>query len=250
LTSAKFENPFKDIRNVDNIVAKRGALFMIDLKHELQQMGVQVIHIKTDSIKLPNMVPDAGHPTKILDFVIEFGKKYGYEFELEAIYDKFCLVNDAVYIAGLSTVPWDDMSKPFPGYEWKTVGSQFQHPYVYKMLFSHEELTFDDFCETKNVTQGTMYLDKENHEDLDYRNMRHLGRTGRFVPVVAEGGTLYRVKDDRYYAVSGTKDHLWIEAEIAKDRPNLEIDMTYFDKLKDDAIQTINKFGSYEELVR
>jgi DNA polymerase elongation subunit (family B) len=54
LTSAKFDNPFRDIRNVDNIVAKRGALFMIDLKHALQDQGVSVIHIKTDSVKIPN----------------------------------------------------------------------------------------------------------------------------------------------------------------------------------------------------
>ncbi len=32
LTSASFINPFRDPRNIDNIVAKRGALFMIDLK--------------------------------------------------------------------------------------------------------------------------------------------------------------------------------------------------------------------------
>ena len=37
LTSANFENPFRDIRNKDNIVAKRGALFMINLKHEVQK---------------------------------------------------------------------------------------------------------------------------------------------------------------------------------------------------------------------
>ena len=57
-------------------------------------------------------------------------------------------MNDAVYIAK-------------KGDDWVTVGTQFQHPYVYKTLFSEEELTFDDFCETKNVTQGTMYLDKD-----------------------------------------------------------------------------------------
>ena len=34
LTSAKFDNAFRDIRNKDNIVAKRGALFMINLKHQ------------------------------------------------------------------------------------------------------------------------------------------------------------------------------------------------------------------------
>ena len=54
LTSAKFDCKFKDPRNVDNIVAKRGALFMIDLKHEVQERGYTVAHIKTDSIKIPN----------------------------------------------------------------------------------------------------------------------------------------------------------------------------------------------------
>ncbi len=40
LTSANFENPFRDPRNKDNIVAKRGALFMINLKHEVQEQGL------------------------------------------------------------------------------------------------------------------------------------------------------------------------------------------------------------------
>ena len=35
-TKAGYECVFKDDRNVDNIVAKRGALFMINLKHEVQ----------------------------------------------------------------------------------------------------------------------------------------------------------------------------------------------------------------------
>jgi hypothetical protein len=236
LTSAKFDNPFRDIRNVDNIVAKRGALFMIELKHALWDRGYQVVHIKTDSIK----IPDADD--EIIEYVKTFGILHGYDFELEATYDKFCLVNDAVYIAK-------------QGDEWTTIGVQFAHPYVFKSLFSYEDLTFDDFCETKSVIQGSMYLDKEDHvpgsespdEGLDYRRMRHLGRTGRFVPVLEGGGVLYRVKDDKYYAVTGTKGHLWIDAEIAKLRPDLKIDMSYFEKLKNDAVKTIEKFGSFEE---
>jgi hypothetical protein len=96
-----------------------------------------------------------------------------------------------------------------------------------------------------------MYLDKEDHEreELVYRNMRHLGRTGRFVPVMEDGGTLYRVKDDKYYAVTGTKGYKWMDAEIAKTLPDVKIDMSYFEKLKNDAIKTIEAFGSYEELV-
>lgn len=235
LTSAKFENPFYDPRNKDNIVAKRGALYMIDLKHDIKDAGFDVVHIKTDSVKIPNATK------KAIDFVVAHGKRYGYDFEHEITYDKLCLVNDAVYIARK-----DD--------RWTAVGTQFQHPYVFKTLFSGEELTFDDFCESKNVVQGTMYLDREDQKSekipLDRSRMRHLGRTGRFIPVLEGGGTLYRVKDEKYYAVTGTKGHKWIDAEIARSMPDLRIDMSYFEKLKTEAIKTIETFGSFEEFVK
>lgn len=234
LTSAKFPNPFKDLRNRDNIAAKRGALFMIDLKNEVKEEGFDVIHVKTDSVKIPECTDEA------IQWIKTFGHEYGYEFELEKIFDRLCLVNDAVYVA-IS----DD--------KWTAVGSQFQHPYVFKTLFSHEPLTFMDYCEARSVVVGTMYLDKANLDpkitQLDHRHMRHVGRTGLFVPVVRDGGTLYRVKDDNYYAVSGTKNHLWVEAEIAKTTPNLQIDMSYFAKLADAAVRTIEEFGSFKEFV-
>ena len=233
LTSAKFPNPFRDNRNKDNIVAKRGALYMIDLKNDLIEAGIPVIHIKTDSVKIP------GATKRSIDFVTQHGKRYGYDFEHEVTYDKLCLVNDAVYIAR-------------KGDSWTAVGSQFQHPYIFKSLFSGEKLGFDDFCESRSVIQGTMYLDREEHEKdeaLDHHNMRHVGRTGRFVPVLEGGGTLLRVKEDRYYAVTGTKGHKWIEAEIAQSMPDLKIDMTYFEKLKTEAIKTIEQFGSFQEFV-
>jgi hypothetical protein len=231
LTSAKFPNPFRDNRNKDNIVAKRGALYMIDLKNDLKENGFTVAHIKTDSVKIP------GGTSRAISFVKKHGKKYGYDFEHETTYDKLCLVNEAVYIAR-------------KGNEWTAVGSQFQHPYIFKTLFSNEKLVFDDFAESKNVVQGTMYLDREEHEekeDLNYRDMRHLGRTGRFVPVEAGGGTLYRVKDEKYYAVAGTKGYKWIEAEIAQSMTDLKIDMSYFEKMKADAIKTIEQFGSFQD---
>jgi len=234
LTSASFPNPFKDPRNKDNIVAKRGALYMIDLKHDLQNRGDPIVHIKTDSVKIPDCTQE------IVEYVVEHGAGYGYTFEHETTYDKLCLVNDAVYIARKDGT-------------WTAVGSQFQHPYVFKTLFSGEELVFDDYCESKNVVQGTMYLDREEHDEtseLDYRNMRHLGRTGRFVPVLEGGGTLYRVKDEKYHAVTGTKKHKWIEAEIAKNTPDLKIDMSYFEQLSADAITAIEQFGSFQDFVR
>jgi DNA polymerase elongation subunit (family B) len=85
LTSASFDNPFHDSRNKDNIVAKRGALLMINLKHEVQKKGFIVAHIKTDSIKIPDATPE------IIQFIMDYGKQYGYTFEHEATYDRMCL---------------------------------------------------------------------------------------------------------------------------------------------------------------
>jgi hypothetical protein len=159
LTSANFENPFRDNRNKDNIVAKRGALFMINLKHEVQKRGFTVAHIKTDSIKIPDATP------AIIEFVMQYGEKYGYTFEHEATYDRMCLVNNAVYIAKYATaekcqelygyVPGDNKKHPN---EWTATGTQFQIPYVFKKLFSKEDIVFEDMCETKSVT-GALYLD-------------------------------------------------------------------------------------------
>jgi len=249
LTSAKFDNPFRDIRNIDNIVAKRGALFMIDLKQALQEKGVQVVHIKTDSVKIPN----ASHET--IEFVKEFGAKYGYDFEHEATYDRFCLVNDAVYVAGIQAVPWEE---GYPKWEWTAVGAQFQHPYVFKTLFSHEDTEFADFCEARSVVKGAMYIYNGSEKPVngvlsaDPSELRHVGRTGLFVPVEKGGGALYRVFEDKYYAVSGTKGHLWVEADVAIEegaKDDLEIDMSYFEKLKDNAVKAIEQFGSFEEFV-
>lgn len=66
LTAARFTHQFKDPRNKDNIVAKRGALFMVNLKHEVQKRGFTVAHIKTDSIKIPGATPE------IIQFVTDY----------------------------------------------------------------------------------------------------------------------------------------------------------------------------------
>jgi len=233
LTSAKFDNLFRDKRNRDNIVAKRGALFMIELKHAVQEQGFVVAHIKTDSIKIPNATPE------IIEFVTQFGKNYGYDFEHEATYDKLVLVNDAVYIARKDG-------------KWSATGAQFQHPFVYKSLFSNEEIEFDDLCETKQVTQGHMYLDFDAVDKPMFLagEAHFVGRTGRFVPVNEGGGVLYRVKDNKHYAVTGTKGYLWIEAENAATLGDkLDVDMDYFDSLADNAIKTIEKYVSFDELM-
>lgn len=231
LTSAKFDNPFLDPRNVDNIVAKRGALFMIDLKHAVQEKGFQVIHIKTDSIKIKDATPE------IVEFITNFGLEYGYQFEVEDLYEKFCLVNDAVYVARKE------------GGKWEAVGAQFKHPYVFKTLFSKESILFDDLVEAKSVAKGTMYFDTIG--DGEISTMRHLGRTGLFVPV-KDGHTLYRVHEGQKYKVAGTSNFKWLEKDVfsLEDDYTEKIDLEYFNDLIDTALKTIGQFGSFEELVK
>lgn len=268
LTSAKFDNPFRDPRNKDNIVAKRGALFMIDLKHAVQEQGFTVAHIKTDSIKIPEATAE------IIDFVKKFGEKYGYTFEYkpsEDHYDQMCLVNDAVYIARIDEcidpiwIAHDDNAEQDVSNEgfdqlkqvhWKAVGAQFQHPYVFKSLFTGDDLEFADFCEAKAVTKGAIYIDfeagKPMHKADTTNDMHFVGRTGLFVPVKEGygGGVLYRWANDKAYALSGTKGYLWLEAEVAKDLPMEAIDMTYFERLAQEAENTIDYYGPYAEFVR
>jgi len=231
LTSATFDSPFRDKRNKDNIAAKRGALFMIELKKYVQELGYQVVHIKTDSIKI------ADADDEIIDMVFTFGEKFGYTFEHENTYEKFCLVNDAVYIA---------KSKHGEDEEWTAIGAQFRVPYVYKVLFSGDPILRTDLAETKQVSKGHMVLKFPSGPHF-------VGRTGRFVPVTESsgvGGALVRVYDGKEYAVAGTKGFFWIEEEMARAKGlDLDIDMEYFEKLALDAKAQIEKFGSYEEFV-
>lgn len=263
LTSANFDNPFRDIRNKNNIIALRGALFMRTLQDEVQKRGFKVAHIKTDSIKIPDATP------KIIEFVMDFGRQYGYEFEHEATYDRMCLVNDAVYIA------------KYDNGEWTATGTQFQIPYVFKKLFSKEKILFDDLCETKSVT-SSLYLDmNENLPDVSSlekelnkvlknspgdenlinnlkeeiakgHNYRFIGKVGRFCPIKpgCGGGLLMREKDGKYYSATGAKGYRWLEAEIVSSLGRTDdIDEGHFKEMADAAIDTIKKYGDYEWFV-
>ena len=233
LTAASFINPFRDGRNINNIVALRGALFMVDLKHAVQEQGFTVAHIKTDSIKIPNATP------KIIDFVMEFGKKYGYEFEHEATYKKMCLVNNAVYIAKM------DNDK------WTATGTQFQVPYVFKTMFSKEPIEFEDLCETKSVTTA-LYLDMNEELGEDEHEYKFVGKVGLFCPIKPKcgGGWLMREKDGQYNSAGGAKGYRWLEAETVKElHKEDDIDKSYYDAMVDEAIETISKYGDYEAFV-
>ena len=59
-----------------------------------------------------------------------------------------------------------------------------------------------------------------------------------------------REQKGKYYSVGGTKGYRWLESEFVK-QAGLEdrIDMTYYNSLVDDAIDTINKVGDFEAFV-
>lgn len=234
LTSAKFDNPAWDPRNIDNIVAKRGALFMIDLKHYVQdELGLTVAHIKTDSIKIPNATPDD------IQKVMDFGKRYGYDFEHEATYAKMVLVNKAVYIAKYAF--------PHEG-EWTATGKQFQEPYVFKKLFTKEPIVFEDYVQTKQV-KTAMYLRFPDSGD------HFVGKVGAFVPIKPErgGAELLRMNNDGEIkdAVVGTKGYLWKEADMVRFmHQEQDVDTSYSEMLADEAKQAIEQYVDLETLCR
>ena len=236
LTAARFANSFKDPRNIDNIVAKRGALFMVNLKHEVQKRGFTVAHIKTDSIKIPDATPE------IIDFVMEYGKKYGYSFEHEATYERMCLINDAVYIA------------KYDNGEWTATGKQFKVPYVFKSLFDKSSpIEIKDMAEVKS-SQTALYLDMNEGLPEGEHNYMFIGKVGQFTPVKAGfGGGELVVKaidkdgNEKYDFAQESKGYKWKETANID---NLEeIDREFYINKVDNAKLAINEFGDFVEFM-
>ena len=307
MTFSKFDFAFRDPRNKDNIVAKRGSLFMINLRNLVQRMGYTVIHCKTDSIKVVD--PDE----KIFNFIMEYGKAYGYSFEIEHKFEKICLVNKSTYIAKMSKddEEWIDAckkakkdGKPEPT-RWTATGAQFAVPYVFKTLFTHEKICFEDLCETKSVKSemyidipienkkytekdaaefliltkawnskaptalercakklgysleemGKRYAELQKQEAKTHR-YQYIGKVGQFTPVIGHGGTLVTCSnfDDeenrKFSSVNGAKGYQWLESEsVQLLKCEDDIDISYYRKLVDEAIDSINEFGDFEQFV-
>lgn len=295
---ASFENPARDSRDENNIIALRGALFMKTLFDEIEKHGFHEVHNKTDSCKIPNATLD------IIKFVQDFAKKYSYEMEHEATYERICLIDKAQYVAAYmrpekcielygyapdENVEWFNEHN----YAWTTTGDKFQHPYIFKTIFSGEPVEFKDLCMTKSVKDAGIYLDmNEGFPDVDIyekelakrkwnmerpeepkklnKNLtgftdedlaneiakghkyEYVGKVGSFVPVRpgVGGGRLLAYRNGKYDYLSGSKGYRWMEADRAKALGlEMEYDHVYFDDLVDDAIKTINSFGSFERFI-
>jgi len=285
-SKSQFDNRFRDPRNYDNIIAKRVALFMVDLYNMVIDKGYKAIHIKTDSIKVEEA------DDYIIGEIKRMGEAYGYSLDIESHYERMCLINKAEYIAYGAD---DDPDSPNA---WYPKGDTFKTPYIFKTLFTHEPITFKDLGETKSVTGASMYLDMNegypdvtlaerelekrianqkiidlnltkkpvklnpdfadlSDEDLkkyisEGHNYQFAGRVDRFSPILAGkgGGILLSYRNDKYSAVNGTKGYRWLESEtIRGTSKEHDIDMSYFETLANDAKAQIEKFGSFEEFV-
>jgi hypothetical protein len=104
--------------------------------------------------------------------------------------------------------------------------------------------------------------------------MTFIGKTGSFVPVTTDmkGARLVRRSDEgKFTSVQGAKGYDWLEAETVRqlhgdalERMNYEriedavegtgsiadiVEMSYFDKMAQEAIAAVDKWGSYEDFV-
>ena len=173
--------------------------------------------------------------------------------------------------------------------QWTATGTQFAVPYLFKTLFSHEKIEFVDMCETFSVSKGDLYLDMNEgltdvsglEKELDkleslYKkgkisdttfepqaaelvekikaghDLHFVGRVGQFTPIKrgCGGGVLYRVNDGKNYAASGSTGFRWLESESVK-AANMydDIDRSFYQRLIDDAVDTISKYGDFEWFV-
>lgn len=285
LTAANFDNPFRDVRNKNNIVALRGSLFMRTLQDEVENRGFKIVAIKTDSIKIADATKE------IIDFCMEFAQKYSYTFEFEACYDKICQINDADYIARYKDGDWCKERFGFvPGDnakhagQWTATGKQFAVPYVFKTLFSKEQIVADDLCETFSV-KSALYLDMneklpdvstyekelEKLEDKykkgklsdttfekesaklvplieEGHDYHFIGKVGRFTPIKPGrgGGVLCREQNGKYYAPAGTTGFRWLESEMISNDIFDLVDESFYRTMVDDRIADISQYGDFE----
>ena len=287
--SATFDNPFLDSRDKNNIVALKGALLMRTLQDEVAKRGFTVAHIKTDSIKIPDATPEIVQFcidfVKPYGYVLEFE---GFIEKIclvngSTYIAKFATQEKCQEMFGC--VPSDNKKH---GGEWTATAKQFQVPYVFKTLFSREPITFDDMCETFE-TKTALYLDKNENlpdvmsyeKELDkaetkYKNgnlsdtsfdsiceelipkiqeghdYHFVGKVGQFCPIKpgCGGAILYRRQGNKYYAATGTTGYRWLETAMVKLLgKEKDIDRSYYDKLVNEAVESISQYGDFEWFV-
>ena len=85
-----------------------------------------------------------------------------------------------------------------------------------------------------------------------------IGKIGRFCPIKpgCGGGVLCREAIDpktgekKYVSATGAKGYRWLESETVKIlEKEDDIDRSYYNRLVDEAVKTISKYGDFEQFV-
>ena len=79
-------------------------------------------------------------------------------------------------------------------------------------------------------------------------DLKFVGRVGQFTPIKSGhgAGILYRVNAGKNYAAPDSTGYRWMESERLKAYGKEEwIDRSFYNKLVDDAIETIEKYGDF-----
>lgn len=104
-----------------------------------------------------------------------------------------------------------------------------------RRLSSHEPIDFYDMTETKSV-QNAMYLGDQ-----------FIGKVGLFCPMTEGGKELLSLNNaGKLVSVSGAKDYKWMKSSDVKNlHMEDKIDISYYRRLVDDAIETISQYGDF-----
>jgi hypothetical protein len=111
-------------------------------------------------------------------------------------------------------------------------------------------------CEAKSV-KSAMYLNMNEGLPEGQDDLKFVGKVGLFCPIKpgCGGGQLLRESKKSNGSVGldsvvGTKNYRWLETEDVIDKHlEKDVDETYYYELVNSAIDTINKFGDYNEFV-
>ena len=112
-------------------------------------------------------------------------------------------------------------------------------------------------CETKSVSTALYLSSAENTVDVEQpkpEDLSFVGKVGLFCPIKPEcgGKELLREGKDKegnvkYSSATGAKGYRWLESEMVKTLEKEDcIDRSYYDKLIDDAIESISQYGDFE----
>ena len=114
----------------------------------------------------------------------------------------------------------------------------------------------DNRAKTGEKKPKSNYPDVSDEELASWIALGHnyvfVGRIGQFCPIKpgCGGGELVVKRDDKYVSAAGAKGYRWLESEMVRDLGKEDdIDRGYYDRLVDDAIETISAYGDFYQFV-